>query len=38
MSLESITDVNNNWMYEIVTNDVIDVENVRFCIEYREKQ
>ena len=38
MSLESLTDVNNNWMYEIVTNDVIDVENVRFCIEYREKQ
>lgn len=37
-SLESITDVNNNWMYEIVTNEVIDVQNVRFCIEYREKQ
>ncbi len=28
----------DNYMYKVITYDVIDVENVRLCIEYREKQ
>lgn len=36
-SLESIADVNNNWLYEDVTNEVLGIENLRLVIECREK-
>ena len=36
--LSDFDDVNNNFMYKITTNDVVNVQNIRLRVECREKQ
>lgn len=34
-TLEDVADVNDNYQYSILTNDIVDVTDIRLCIEYR---
>ena len=34
-TLEDVADVNDNYQYSIITNDIVDVTDIRLCIEYR---
>ena len=37
LELSSFDDVNNNWQYHNDFNEIVDVKNIRLCVEFRER-